>query len=64
MLIADQKKKKKLPASIKECAITPRCDVSDAKKEKERERENLLVLIGRAITKTKMRAKRGRKREK
>lgn len=29
---------------------------------KERERENLLVLIGRAITKTKMREKRGRKR--
>lgn len=30
--------------------------------QRERERENLLVLIGRAITKTKMREKRGRKR--
>lgn len=54
MLIAGRKK----IASTKGCAITPRCGVSDAK----RERENLLVLIGRAITKTKMREKRGRKR--
>lgn len=47
-------------SSTKGCAITPRCGVSDAKRE--RARENLLVLIGRAITKTKMREKRGRKR--
>lgn len=46
-----KKRKKELPASVKGRAITPRCDVSDSK----RERENLLVLIGRAITKTKMR---------
>lgn len=53
MLIAGRKK----IASTKGCAITPRCGVSDAK----RERENLLVLIGRAITKTKMREKREKK---
>lgn len=38
---------------MKGCAITPRCDVSDAKAERGREFDS-----GRAITKTKRRAKK------
>ena len=34
-----KKRKKELPASVKGRAITPRCDVSDSKRERERERE-------------------------
>ena len=33
-----KKRKKELPASVKGRAITPRCDVSDSKRERERER--------------------------
>lgn len=56
MLIAGRKKK--LPPQK---GVQLRLDVVYLM-QRERERENLLVLIGRAITKTKMREKRGRKR--